>query len=149
MEVITVSFLGVREMRRIFLISLLLLVFMVSVASAWQPRKATDATTPANIFFYSLTAIRDGADGVESFQIKNDGSGTLTISLWRYISGSEIIPVQPYKAAAGFEYSVLVDSTYTLAAGETLFIENMASNRKPHWAHIKRPVSTSFTVLWK
>ena len=152
MVITTVSFLGVRIMRRIFLVILLLL--LSSPAFAWQPKVVADGTSSQTVLFYTPPNIEAGASGASAVQVKNTGTGVMSVSFSRFLSLSAWDAVLPYHAKISTQpYYALADSFYTLAAGETLFIDDIPANKWPHAACIRRSgtglSSTSFKVLWK
>lgn len=134
----------------IFLLMAGFVLAIAHVAFAWQPRTVADGTSSQKILFNKLTSIQAGADGVSDVQVINDGTGTLTVSFSRYTGPGAWPVVWPWKASkVADHYYTVADSVYTLDAGETLWLKDLPEQQQPHGCTIRRPVSTSFKVLWK
>jgi len=139
-------------MRRLCIISLIILVLAASNAIAWQPKAVVTGETTIKVLFFSAASITAGnSSGAGSVQIKNTGANPLQVSFGRRVAVGTWYPALPYGAvASGQPFFGLCDSLYTLASGETFLSENITSSQRPHAASVKRASgTTSFKIMWK
>jgi hypothetical protein len=130
-----------------------LLLFLAALAwpaLAWQPvAPVADGTSDQVILLYGLTGIKDsGAGKASDVQVKNTGTGTLTVSMWQYV-GSAWKKVLPFATGAGETFNAVADSAFTVGAGEQLNLLDLPPSSRVQRLVITRPVSTSFKVLFQ
>jgi hypothetical protein len=131
-----------------FTLLLAVLVLLCSQAFAWQFKTESSGSTSLKVPLYDATAIGDGAGPATTVQIKNTGTGTLTVSMHLFISGTTWRPTHPFGATSGGPFAAVSDSVATLGAGETFTVEALEA-QGVHALYVTRPVATSFKVVWQ
>lgn len=135
---------------RTFFILMLAILLVAGQAAAWQfINEDTAGTSSVKIPLYAVTAIIAGAGPAHSVQVKNTGSGTLTVSMHRY-TGTAWVAQHPNAAVSvGQAFYAVSDSVFTLGPDDMISILHQPSQTGVHALYITRPSATTYKVAYE
>jgi hypothetical protein len=130
-------------------IAVVAVLLLVSPALAWQFITIGSGTSSLPVPLYAPAAIDAGSGPATSVQVKNTGSGTMTVSM-HYFDGSSWRATHPRAAAlAGEAFYAVSDSVVTLGPDEMFAVEVAAPGSGVHAIYVTRPTATSFKVAYE